>query len=732
MAKATKTQKNKKQAESPKKGRGRPKKQEEDEDPMEVEENEQESTENNSDDGQKKKKASKASSKSKEEDSDDQEEEKQKETKAKKGTEKSSKKTSKDTEESDDEDEKPAPKKATRKGSKKASPKSKEDDSEEEEQQKEDPPKKKKKSSPKAKEDDSDDDQKEEAPKKTRGRAKRSTRVTKSTKEQEKSPKKAVKKPTKRRRSGSSDEESKPPVKLAKTEKKPKRGAQSDEDDEPETLEAARRIMDDYLIFDSDDLKGLTAAERRKKKFLALNWRQMDFIGCESKGNFEMYKEPYEFQEMVEMLTKGELSNKPYPLHAWMTSQPVQLDPTVVDVSNIPVIILIDCSTPPSGLVCQTSIQLGSELLFPVRQKALSWAPFVPRGQEGEILKMKIFPINLLKNEGRAPVVDKMSEEAKHQVSLIMPYEVRPQIHEENTLEKMKADAKSAIYKFKYPPQVPEEIEFSFEKETMRVVIEAQSFAEEHKLTDVDYEDEDSESFKKFTELYKAAIKEGFDKKRAEITEAYEKREEYLKSLGPKKIEGLRNMKIYKFYPTKEGVNMAPFQTDIVNRFYGSADYVYPKYEKTTTVLLGAPAPGQPTGFSLPPASAPTNGGGFSVPPSTGFSLPPSTGSAPSTGFSLPPSTGSAPSTGFSLPPSTGFTAPSTGFTAPSFAAPEFQTTSAPASTGFNFASADLSNNKYTKNLGGAEAGPGEWKCACETINPDSSEVCSLCMMRKQ
>jgi len=384
----------------------------------------------------------------------------------------------------------------------------------------------------------------------------------------------------------------------------------------------------------------------------------------EVSGMDEIYEEEFEFPDLIKELTEGELS-KSNNLYLFMGAQPIQIKE---DVKNIPYIVVIDCKKPPSGRVALTSIQFGSEIISPASKFHLTWIPYIPR----KLASFVEIPIQLhvLAWEGRKSALAKLTPEQIHKISLLLPYELIPQIFEETTLQQRLDKVKDVS--FVYKASNGKNIDIVWDKECHVLAVDIDVIIEDEKLP----EDENPK--------IKAALKEAFNQARDRVKEQYEAQKKELESLSSQDLAALREMKIYKFYPSHDNIDIRPFVDPFVNRYYGKAHFTFPK------ILNDIPKKNETDNNSKP------------VTVSSFSSL---------STFSDPASF-------------TSFTAPT--IAANGFQPPVLDTTS--HSNGFFFNSNSVSNNSVTgKNLD-----VDQWKCeCCENVNQVSQNSCNVCSAKK-
>lgn len=303
--------------------------------------------------------------------------------------------------------------------------------------------------------------------------------------------------------------------------------------------------------------------EKMKQKMRQMDWRDLDFIGMELKGTEEIYDQEFHFPEFERELESGVLSNRPYPLYIYMSAQPInQTGPggEHVGVVNIPYIVVIDCAKPPCGRIALSSIQFGQEVIEPAHRFHLSWVPYFPHEMTGVVEA----PVQLHKLAwyARKPVVELFSTEQKHHVSLLMPYELLPQVFDMKTLQDLHREATCVA--FEHTAESGQKVEIVWDKEVHRLKIDLDIIIEDEKL-DPSEKPRIEEGLRKRFEAAREAITKRYNEQKAEIS-----------ALSATDDAALRNMKVYKFYPTHEDLALGPYMTNVINRYYGKATRVFP------------------------------------------------------------------------------------------------------------------------------------------------------------
>ena len=108
-------------------------------------------------------------------------------------------------------------------------------------------------------------------------------------------------------------------------------------------------------------MKGKAAAAKEakdrkiEKKMRNVNWRELSFVGTELSSMEPLYKGKFEFPDLVESLTKGDLSTSKR-VYLFMASEPVYLrgDEKLL---NVPVIVAFSSDVAPPSLVAHDSVQ---------------------------------------------------------------------------------------------------------------------------------------------------------------------------------------------------------------------------------------------------------------------------------------------------------------------------------------------------------------------------------------
>jgi hypothetical protein len=293
-----------------------------------------------------------------------------------------------------------------------------------------------------------------------------------------------------------------------------------------------------------------------------LNWRELSIIGIEEGAEDEIHKKKWEFPELQEALETGFLSNKKYPLYVFMGAQPVSLGSD--NVFNVPYVVVVDCAVPLCDRIAYTSIQSASEEIVPMKSARVSWTPYRPKGFENrpELPSQIIY----LAVERRRVSKEKLNAERLHKLSFLLPYELLPQTFENESLEQKLEGVRTVD--FVYKTKDGRKVEFNWDKDIHFLSKgDLKMMMEEEKIPESEHDE------------VKAKLKEAFEKKRAVIKKDHEEKQKILASYSPKHIEALKNIKIYKFYPTCPGYNIKKFMVPVVNRYFGDATKVLPVVE---------------------------------------------------------------------------------------------------------------------------------------------------------
>jgi hypothetical protein len=193
----------------------------------------------------------------------------------------------------------------------------------------------------------------------------------------------------------------------------------------------------------------------------------------------------------------------------------------------------------------------------------MTWAPYIPKKLRSNVeLPIQIFT---LAYEGRKVTIEKLSAERKHQISLLMPYELLPQKFNEKTLDERLKEVRSV--NFEYTAQNGKKFGIVWDKDCHRLAFDI----------DVIIEDEGLSSDEK--PRIEAKLKEEFQKARELVKKRYEQDKLELDKLSEEEKKSLEEIKIYKFYPTHPDIPIKQFIDPTINRYYGKAYKVFPQQD---------------------------------------------------------------------------------------------------------------------------------------------------------
>jgi hypothetical protein len=126
--------------------------------------------------------------------------------------------------------------------------------------------------------------------------------------------------------------------------------------------------------------KQLVSKQRKdfdvQRKMCQLQWRDLEAIGIELAGTVQLYADQWQFPNVAAALAPGgALFARPHALHCFLGAQPIYVNN---NVSNVPYLVFIDCEVPPPALLADHRLQKEREVLIPMAQLAMSWAPYLP------------------------------------------------------------------------------------------------------------------------------------------------------------------------------------------------------------------------------------------------------------------------------------------------------------------------------------------------------------------
>jgi len=457
-----------------------------------------------------------------------------------------------------------------------------------------------------------------------------------------------------------------------------------------------------------------------------VRWQDLDFVGLEINGANPIYKEKFSFPDLQRELTEGCLSGGPFPVYLFMGAQPIDIPGASPSESiiNIPYIVAIQCQKEPSGRIAVASIQKGGEELLTGRKSHYRWVPYFPKGYTNNVDQMKVVTsqVQTLKYEGRREAAKRYNDTQRHQVSLLLPYELLPQMFEQKTLQERQNDVKSV--EFIFTAENGKNVEVCWDKDCHKLAIDVDSIIEDEGLDP------------KEGDRLKVRLKQEFVDARDRVKQQYETEKRELDSLSPEDLQALRDMRVYKFYPVHDTIDIPPYMDPKINRYYGNAHRTFPQVE-------GA---GSKMKVILPPAPLLESTDSQSQSIDSGFTPSFSTGFVPSTGFGFVPSTGFVPNVSNNIHTGDKNEIESTPSVVPVLAstASEFKTSSFSMPTG-NFTQSSLSGgfifNSSTSSSSSTEGffpvssasstrSADSWVCAsCTEVNSNSIKTCKVCMV---
>jgi len=311
-----------------------------------------------------------------------------------------------------------------------------------------------------------------------------------------------------------------------------------------------------------------------QKKLRNLNWRDLDFIGLEIGAKKDILSGDWEFPELDYELQEGELSTIDFPLYVFMGGQPVDVRSEkgeIKDVLNIPYVIVLVCKRyfhAPPNRIAMASIQLGDEIIMPASHFKISWVPYIPKKIDTCGLDLHTpIPIYTLCDIVRSNHWKTASEEEKHKRSLLLPYDLFPQVFRRKDLAARLAEVINV--KCDYLASNGKRIVIAWDKSCMSKALDLEVILEENNLP--------AEEGEKIW----ACLKTAFNNAREAVKKRYEEEEKELNAMDKDDYQSLENIHIYKFYPTTKNpaVDVEKYMNNMVNRFFPHASKVFP--EKT-------------------------------------------------------------------------------------------------------------------------------------------------------
>ena len=324
-----------------------------------------------------------------------------------------------------------------------------------------------------------------------------------------------------------------------------------------------------------------TRAKDLEKRLRIVNWKDLSFVGTELANMTIMKKDKFEFPDLIDLLSTGELSSFTHPVYLFMISEPIYLrDERIV---NVPVVVAYSSAIPPPDLVCHDSVQsvdaatralnpLGGRP-YPMAQEHLRWVPYVPERLKAEVASSshQFIPVTVLDWIQRSARTKKFNEEQVHHVEYLNPFIIRPQVCE--NLEKPEPTSVTFQFSFKLKDGSKKEFDIVFDRECDRL----REKDEDGKVTGgflKDFLEKNPDVADGAEEALEAAIREEFKKARALATEQFDELMKMMEKYNDAQKKALREAMLYKIYPRHPDFDLTPYCSPRVNRYYGNADKV--------------------------------------------------------------------------------------------------------------------------------------------------------------
>lgn len=285
-------------------------------------------------------------------------------------------------------------------------------------------------------------------------------------------------------------------------------------------------------------------------------WREVYLAGTEWDQMHSVYKEHWDFDHLDEALTDGDLSGKKVHLFGATEPQLIMMDEddTKGQVVPIPVIVAVISEVAPPSTVGLKSVQRTSEDIVPMAKLRISWQAYAP---PNVAFRARFKPdVFVLKCNQRFVSLKPKGEEAVHKYDYVLPYFFHPDKQEDDTVDTVV----QVLVELDGKP-TPLMCEFDYELD------ELDEFVEE---TLRDNELDKEKHAEPLKEYIRVSVKNTKMRQKAEK----EEKKKRIEAMSKEELEGIRNMKLIKFYPQNEWPDVSKVKSRFINRYYGHASEI--------------------------------------------------------------------------------------------------------------------------------------------------------------
>ncbi|KAI0565158.1 Protein heat intolerant 4 [Gracilaria domingensis] len=285
-------------------------------------------------------------------------------------------------------------------------------------------------------------------------------------------------------------------------------------------------------------------------------WKDIYLAGTEWDQINDVYKEDWDFDHLDEALTDGDLAGKKIYLFGGTEPQLIMVDEddNRGEVVPVPVITAIVSDISPPATVGLKSVQRAKEDIVPMADLRISWQAYAP---QNVAFRSRFRPnVHVLKCNQRFVSLKPRGEEAVHKYDYVLPYFFYPDKEDDDI-----ADTVVQVLVDLEGRSAPLMCEFDYEMDELNEFVE-ETVGEE--MLDKD----------KHSQPLRQAIETAVKNAKQEQKAVKEERQNRIKAMSKEELEGIRNMKLIKFYPQNEWPDVSKVKSRLVNRYYGQAHEV--------------------------------------------------------------------------------------------------------------------------------------------------------------
>ncbi|GBG91762.1 hypothetical protein CBR_g53615 [Chara braunii] len=231
-------------------------------------------------------------------------------------------------------------------------------------------------------------------------------------------------------------------------------------------------------------------------------------------------------------------------------------------VIHIPAVVAVTSPFPPSDKIGIKSIQMEEEMVVPMKEMKMGWAPYVPEEDEFKPIERVKTQIFTLKCTQRRPALKQLKKERIKKSEYCLPYIYQPMKEEEVEVDTVV----SILFEVDGGAVPPIICDFDWEFDEMDEFV--QDKIDEGALDD------------KYRKEFANFVPNEVDAAKRKAKEAKEARKKAIEDMTPEmreSRESLENMRFYKFYPkpSEDTPNVENFKASYINRYYGKAHQVF-------------------------------------------------------------------------------------------------------------------------------------------------------------